>query len=160
MIVKKFERAIVVTLLGLMVMTVALSTIELAIVMFEELLRPPFLLFDLTELLEVFGFFLVVLIGLELIESIKTYLRDDRVNAEVVILVALVAVSRKVVILDYSGLQPGVLYGMAALIIALGVGFFFVRKGLSCEFFGRTGLQAPKSDTTHPDASDDDRREV
>jgi uncharacterized membrane protein (DUF373 family) len=45
------------------------------------------------EILEICGFFLMVLIGLELLESIKAYLQDHRVPAKVVVLVTLVAVS-------------------------------------------------------------------
>jgi uncharacterized membrane protein (DUF373 family) len=46
------------------------------------------------------------------------------------LLVALVAVSRKVIILDYKELAPGMLYGMSALIVALGIGYFLVRRAL------------------------------
>jgi len=79
----------------------------------------------------VFGFFLMVLIGLELMETIKAYLRDDRVHAEVVMLVALVAAARKVIILDYHEMAPEVLYGMALLIVALGISYYFIRRGLA-----------------------------
>ena len=72
----------------------------------------------------------MVLIGLELLESIKAYLQEDRVHAEVVFLVALVAISRKVIILDYKEVASKTLYGMAALIVALGIGFFLVRRAL------------------------------
>ena len=82
-------------------------------------------------MLQVFGFFLMVLIGLELLETIRAYLEENRVHAEVVFLVALVAVSRKVIILDYKDMTSGMLYGMSGLIIALGIGYFLVRKALN-----------------------------
>jgi uncharacterized membrane protein (DUF373 family) len=91
-------------------------------------------------MLEVFGFFLMVLIGLELLETIKAYLDEDRVHVEVVFLVALVAVSRKVIILDYKELDPNLLYGMSALIISLGVGYFLVGRALGHR---TTGKHAP-----------------
>ena len=61
-------------------------------------MKLPVLLLDIKEMLEVFGFFLMVLTGLELLESIKACPREDRIHAEVVFLVALVAVSRRVII--------------------------------------------------------------
>ncbi len=67
---------------------------------------PPRYLLNVKEMLEVFGFFLLVLIGLELLESIKAYLDENRVPGKVVLLVALVAVSRKVIILNYKGTLP------------------------------------------------------
>ena len=73
---------------------------------------------------------MMVLIGHELLESIKAYLAEDRIHAEVIFLVAIVAVSRKIIILDYKTIAPEMLYGMAAVITALGIGYFLVRKAL------------------------------
>ena len=127
---KIFEKVIVVVLLGLMMLAVLVSTVELAVILFQQLMKPPVFLLSITEMLEVFGFFLMVLIGLELLETIRAYLQEDRVHAEVVLLVALVAVSRKVIILKYKELTPEMLYGMSALILALAIGYFLVRRAL------------------------------
>jgi len=129
-ILKIFEKFIIVSLLVLMMIAVFFATIELAIIIFEQIVNPPFLLLDIAEMLEIFGFFMMVLIGHELLESIKAYLIDDKVHAEVIFLVAIVAVSRKIIILDYKTITPEMLYGMAAVIIALGLGYFLVRKAL------------------------------
>lgn len=80
---------------------------------------------------EVFGFFLMVLIGLELLETIKAYVYEDRIHAEVVFLVALVAVSRKVIILDHKEVAVEILFGMSALILALAASYFLVRRALN-----------------------------
>lgn len=130
-ILKSFEKAIVMGLLILMMLAVLVSTIELGIILAQELMKPPLFLLDIAEMLEVFGFFLMVLIGLELIESIKAYLQEDRVHAEVVFLVAIVAVSRKVIIMNYKDISPEMLFGMSALILALGIGYFLVRRALN-----------------------------
>ena len=127
-ILKIFEKVIAVALLGLMMLAVLASTVELVIILYQELAKPPVFLLNLEEMLEVFGFFLMVLIGLELLESIKTYLEEDRVHAEIVFLVAIVAVSRKVIIVDYKEITSEMLYGMSAIIIALGIGYFLVRR--------------------------------
>lgn len=129
-ILKKFEKAIVVVLLGLMMLAVLASTVELAIILYQQLMKPPVLLLDLEEMLEVFGFFLMVLIGLELLETIKAYLDKDRVHVEVVFLVAIVAAARKIIILDYKTMTPDMLYSISAVIVALGIGYFLVRRAL------------------------------
>jgi len=129
-ILKFFEKLIVMTLLVLMMLAVLVSAVELAVILFQELVKPPFFLLNIKEMLEVFGFFMMVLIGLELLESLKSYLEEDRIHAEVVFLVAIVAISRKVIILDYKEITPEMLYGMSALIVALGLGFFLVRRAL------------------------------
>ena len=129
-ILKTFEKVIVFALLGLMMLAVLVSTVELVVILFWQLIKPPAFLLSIEEMLEVFGFFLMILIGLELLESIKVYLEQDRVHAEVVFLVAIVAVSRKVIILDYKVIAPEMLYGMSTLIVALGIGYFLVQRAL------------------------------
>ena len=129
-ILRKFEKGIVLMLLTLMIVAVLVSTIELGVIVVQQLIKPPFLLLNIAEMLEVFGFFLMVLIGLELLESIKAYLDQDKVHVEVVFLVAMVAIARKVIILNYKEITPEMLYGMSAVIVALGISYFLVRRAL------------------------------
>jgi len=123
-----FEKYVVLFLLLLMMLAVAATAVELATVLFVQLTKPPFLALDVPEAIEVFGFFLMVLIGLELLESIKVYMEKQRVHAEVVFLVAIIAVSRKVIILDYNKTTPEMLWGISAIILALGIGYYLVRR--------------------------------
>lgn len=129
-IVHSFEKVTVVALLGLMMLAVAVSTVELAIILFQELMKPPMFFLNIEEMIEVFSFFLMVLIGLELVESVKAYLEHQRVTAQVVILVALVAVARKIIILDYAEMSSGKLLGISAIVLSLGGGYYLLR--LSC----------------------------
>ncbi|MBM3860153.1 MAG: phosphate-starvation-inducible E-like protein [Verrucomicrobia bacterium] len=129
-LMKVFERVIISGLIGMMMLAVFVATIELGIILFHELMKPPMLLLDIKKMQEVFGFFLMVLIGLELLESIKAYLREGTVHAEVVFLVAIVAISRKVIIVDYKEITAEMLYGMSAVILALGIGYYCVRRAL------------------------------
>ena len=125
-----FQKVIITVLLGLMMLAVLVSTVELAVILYQQLMEPPRYLLNVKEMLEVFGFFLLVLIGLELLESIKAYLQKNRVPAKVVLLVALVAVSRKIIILDYKETSPDMLYGMSAIILALSGGYYLVRRAM------------------------------
>ena len=127
-ILKIFEKYIVLFLLLLMMLTVVATAIELTSVLYTQLMKPPYFALDVAEAIEVFGFFLMVLIGLELLESIKIYMEKQRVHAEVVFLVAIIAVSRKVIILDYSETAPETLWGISSIILALGIGYFLVRR--------------------------------
>jgi len=126
-LIQLFEKFIICSLLILMGIAIFVSTIELAVILYEQLLEPPFLLLNINEMLQVFGFFLMVLIGLELLETIKAYLEGDKIHVEIVFLVAMVAVARKIIIIDYEKFSPVVLLGIAALIVALATGFFLVK---------------------------------
>ena len=126
---QKFEQCIVISLLGMMVLVIFLSTIELAVILVEQILKSPkFILLNINQLLEIFGFFLMILIGLELLESIKVYLSEEKVHVEIVFLVAMIAIARKVIILDVKSLPPLTLIGIAAIIVALSVGYYMIKK--------------------------------
>ncbi len=70
-ILTKFKQAILVFVLGVLMIVLALSVIELIILGIEQLLSPPRFLLDITQLTEIFSFVLMLVIGLELIESIE-----------------------------------------------------------------------------------------
>ena len=127
----KFERLIVLTLMVFMMIAVLLATIEVGVILWQQMLEPPLMLLNVKEMMKVFGFILMVIIGLELLETIKAYLNDHEVHVEVVLLVALVAVARKVIILDYTEVEPEMMLAVAALVISMSVGFYVVRRALN-----------------------------
>lgn len=128
----RFEHYIVLALLGMMVLVVFLGTLELAVILIQQILgEPKWLLLDINEMLKIFGFFFMVLIGLELIETVRVYLRDEVVHAEITLLVAILAITRKVVILKVEDLPPLSLIGIAAIIMALSAGYFLLKKALN-----------------------------
>lgn len=121
--VKGFEKVIIIALMVMMAGVVALATVELAWLLVLDVISPPILMLEVDELLDLFGFFLLILIGVELLETIKAYLQSHVVHVEVVLEVALIAIARKVIILDVSGYPPLTLVGIAALILALALGY-------------------------------------
>lgn len=145
-IIHKFERFIVLALLVMMMLALLASTVELAIILVEQLLAPPMLLLNVKEMLTVFAFFLMVLIGLELVETTKMYLEEDVFHVEVVVLVAIIAVARKIIIIDYDSVSYEMLLSVAALMIALSVGYFLLKRATApakAEEFGDDTEHAP-----------------
>jgi uncharacterized membrane protein (DUF373 family) len=145
-IIIKFERYIVLALLLMMMIALLASTIELAIILVEQLLAPPMLLLDIKEMLTVFGFLLMVLIGLEFVETIKIYLDQDVFRVEVVVLVSIIAVTRKIIIIDYESASYQMMLSIAALMIALSVGYFLLKRAVTpsrSEEFGNDNEHAP-----------------
>ena len=122
------ERVIAIALLALMGLVVISGTIELAWELISSLLEPPGLFLGLAELFDVFGLFLMVLIGLELMTSIRMYLDDHRIHAEMMFLVAITAITRQIVILDASRIEPLILFGIGFLVIALSAGYYLVKR--------------------------------
>lgn len=125
---RRFERFIVVSLIVMMVLVIFLSTVELGWIIVNSVVAPPLLVPDISDLLKIFGFFLLILIGVELLETIKAYLNDKVVHVELVLEVALIAVARKAIILDLEDLPSMTLVGIAALIIAIAGAFFVIKR--------------------------------
>jgi uncharacterized membrane protein (DUF373 family) len=126
-LVEWFEHLITMVLLLFMMLAILVSTVDVGRQVLAELLQKPYLLLDVTKVTTVFGFVFMVLIGLELLETIKTYLSSEQLHVEVVFLVAMIAIARKVILLDVKKMDAPILYGIAAIIFALAVGFFFLR---------------------------------
>lgn len=127
--IKNFQKCIVMVLVALMALVLLLSTIELAWIIAKDMITPPVFLLEIDELLEIFGLFLLVLIGIELLDTIaKTYMGESTDHAQIVIAVAIIAIARKVIILDVKDLSGLALIGIAAIILALSVGYYLIRR--------------------------------
>lgn len=128
LLMKKFEEVVVAILAWLLAATIAFSVLELAVVLFKDLVSPPVLMLEMHELLDIFGLFLLVLLGLELLETMKAYLRENVVHVEVVMIVAIIAIARKVIILDLKELSGITLIGLASLLAALAFGYVYIKR--------------------------------
>jgi uncharacterized membrane protein (DUF373 family) len=125
---KTFEKGVTFTLVVLMALVVLLATIELGWIIIKDIVTPPVFLLEISELLDIFGLFLLVLIGVELLETIKAYIRESVVHVDVVLTVAMIAIARKVIILDVKDLSAMTLLGIASIILALAAaGYAFKR---------------------------------
>ncbi|HBB90271.1 MAG: phosphate-starvation-inducible E-like protein [Geobacteraceae bacterium GWC2_55_20] len=127
--IKKIEKFIVLILVVMMALVLLLSTIELGWIIYKDIVSEPVFLLEINELLEIFGLFMLVLIGVELLETIvKTYLSQTTDHAQIVIAVAIIAIARKVIILDVKDLSGPLLLGIAAIIMALCTGYYLVKQ--------------------------------
>ena len=127
-LITKVQKLTVMALAGMLVVVMLLSTVHLGWLVFEEILKPPRWLIPVQGLLEIFGYFLLVLIGVELLETLKAYVRKDVIHVRVVLEVALIAMARKVIIEEPNAVPGLTLFGLAALILALGIAFYFERQ--------------------------------
>src|SRR5690606_13480602 len=60
---------------------------------------------------------MLVLLGLEIMEALRTYFSEHRVKVEVILILALIAVGRHIIQLDFEHLDGLMLIGIAMLII-------------------------------------------
>lgn len=123
-----FHKVIITVLTWLMGLVVLLATLELIYLLALDILTPPLFLLDIGELLDIFGYFLLILIGIELLETFRIYLQEHAINVQVVFVVAMIAIARKVIILDIGELQSLTLIGIGFIIASLSAGYYLVKK--------------------------------
>ncbi len=97
-------------------------------VLYEKLKTPPYLLLDVGDILQTFGAFMAVLIAIEIFTNIRLYLGTNIIPVQLVIATALMAVARKVIVLDLKIVSAEHIVGLALLTIALGVSYWLVQK--------------------------------
>jgi len=113
----------------MMAFVLLLATIDMGWAIIKDISKPPYMIISIDELLDLFGLFMLVIIGIELLETImKTYLSQDIPHYKVVLTVAIIAISRKVIILDIKEISSLSLVGIASIILALTVGYYFMKK--------------------------------
>ena len=128
-LLKRYEKFMVSALMIMMAVVLGLATLDLGWLIVKDVITAPYLLLDISELLDIFGLFMLVLIGIELLETImKTYLMDGTPHFEVVLSVAIIAIARKVIILDVKEVESLSLFGIAAIVIALTAGYYLMKR--------------------------------
>lgn len=75
-----------------------------------------------------FGLFLNILIALEILENITAYLRKHVVQVELVIVTSLIAVARKIILLDLKTTTGTHVIGLGVSILALSISYWIVRR--------------------------------
>lgn len=130
-IIKIIERFIIITLVVLMAIVLTIASVEVAITIITKSITnftTNGVLIGVKDLLDIFSLFLTILIGFELFETVKLYMRDNIFHGEVILLVSLIAVSRKVILIEYTQEDPLTLFAIAALIISISTGYYIIKR--------------------------------
>ena len=128
-LLKTYEKIIYYILIVLFAIIVTFSIGQLAYLVYINLAIDTPLLLENHELLTLFGYFLLVLIGVELLSTIAAYVNEKVIHVEIVILIAIIAIVRGVVLLDAQNANPWNMFGIAAIVFALCSGYYFLKKG-------------------------------
>jgi len=131
-IVNKIEKLIYAVLMVMLIVVLLGSLVDLVWIMYDALwLNSPVLLKS-HELIAVLGAFLLVLIGVELLDTIKAYFIDNTIHVEIVLLLAIIAMARKVILLDPASADPFAfgfeLMGIGVIVVGLGAGYYLIKK--------------------------------
>jgi uncharacterized membrane protein (DUF373 family) len=127
-VIRLFETGLTIGILAVLLFVLVAAFIDVAYEIYQKILAPPILIVDASGLMSLFSLVLVLLIGLELIETVKTYLDDDVIHVDLVVLVAIIAIARKVIVWDIEKYNYIDLLSLAAMTTALGVTYFLIKR--------------------------------
>lgn len=111
----------------MMIFVIIMGVVDIGWVIWQRLASPPRFILTIADMLATFGAFMAVLIAIEIFVNITIYLREEVIHIKIVIATALMAVARKVIILDQEKTEPLEIFALAVLVIATGVGYWLVQ---------------------------------
>lgn len=112
----------------LMTLVIMWSVADVAWVLYNKVMTPPVGLINVNDILATFGAFMAALIAIEIFVNIVLYLREDVLHVKLVLATALMAIARKVIVLDYNTIEAQYVWATAAIIFALSIGYWLVAK--------------------------------
>ena len=111
-----------------MVLVIIMGVVDVCYVLYLRMSSPPVLLLSVQDIFKIFGAFMVVLIAIEIFINIRLYLGSSTLPIKLVIVTALMAIARKVIILDLENTSADSVLAIAAVALALGIAYWLVGK--------------------------------
>jgi uncharacterized membrane protein (DUF373 family) len=126
--IDRFEHLIYMILIVLLGIVLIFAIVELVYLIITSLISPqPGLIYN-SGIVTILGSFLIVLITVELLDTMKAYIAENVIHVEVVVLLAIIAIARKVILLDPASADSGELIGIGVIIIGLAAAFYLIKK--------------------------------
>jgi hypothetical protein len=119
-----FEKIIYYILISLLAIVIVFSSIELILSLVLGLFTNTPYRLDHLELLNIFSFFLLVLIGIEILDTIKAYIAENKIHVEIIVLLAIIAIARQIILLEISEVADITLMGIGVVFFSLAGGYY------------------------------------
>lgn len=127
---ERFEQIIALVLSAVISVIIVISLFQLILTVFDLLVIDAFNPLEYQIFQTVFGMIMTLLIAMEFKHSIvKVALREDNIiQVKTVVLIALIALSRKFVILDPDKSPPAEIAALAGAVVAMGIVYWLLRE--------------------------------
>ena len=131
-ILSKLEASVVAAMQVLMMVVVLVATFILYLLLLRNLFSQAARIESVAGLLptlqQSFAGVLTVVLGLELLETLNTYFTEHHVRLEVILVVAIIAIGRHVIQIDFEHTPGTVLLRISGVIFALTLGYFLIKR--------------------------------
>lgn len=112
----------------MMVFVIIMGVVDVGWTIYQKLASAPVFILTISDMLATFGAFMAVLIAIEILINIVIYLREDAIHVKIVMATALMAIARKVIILDIDKVSPAYVYAIAAVALAMSIGYWLIHQ--------------------------------
>jgi len=123
-----FERLAVSALMVLLMATILFGTVVVAWSLIDDLIHTHNLVAEPKVLFDIFGLFVAVLVGVELLKILRHLLAAHEVSTSLVAQTALIALCNKVITVNLSEASWTTLVAVAALILSLTAAIYALRQ--------------------------------
>jgi uncharacterized membrane protein (DUF373 family) len=131
-VLKKFEVGVFYFLTAIIALYIAIEVIELVYQFGKALISSnedsERLLITKEQTSKVIPVFFNVLIAIELIDTFNVYIKEHSIKVQSILLIGLIAIGRKLLVLDIGHSDGMTNIGLAAIIIALALGYYLVKR--------------------------------
>jgi len=128
----KFEVAVFYFLTAIIVLYIAVEVIELIYqfgkALIERQENSTRLLISKEQTAKVLPVFFNILIAVELIDTFSVYIKEHHIKVQSILLIGLIAIGRKLLVLDIGHSEGIQNIGLAAIIISLAVGYYLLKR--------------------------------
>lgn len=123
-----FKRIIVYILIVGLAVVIVMLTVSLFEVLWGMITDLNTILLSKEEVLRLFGLFLLIVIGIELMDTFIIYAKEQIVKVEIVLLVAITAIARELIVQDYEHSSGVTLASLGLLIVGSTGAFYLMRR--------------------------------
>ena len=121
------QKSIIYFLLIIISILLVVAILDVIIQLYDGITDNSLTEFIKTQFTQLIGLFLTILIGVELLEAVKAFLKEEMVHVEIVVLVAIIAISRKVIVWEISSIGYMELIALALMLLALAATYWVIK---------------------------------
>lgn len=116
----------------IMTLLILIGTVDVGWMLYEKIVNSkPMFVLSISDILATFSAFMAVLIAIEILINITMYLRDDVIHVRIVMATAIMAIARKVIVMDFEKMEVGYVWATAAVLLATCVGYWLLCRSNS-----------------------------
>lgn len=99
-------------------------------------------------LYNIYGSFLTILLGLELINTVKLYFRENHIKVESILVISILAIARHLIQLHLESTDPMLLIGLASVLGVVIAGYFVLRRNIRIQKMPETNPHPANKEAT------------